>query len=384
MDPEMLRRLEREFRHRCRVEGGASGVGGSGLALWEWRATLAGQGSVVEAGSLRADGGWRREVASSQAGTAARWEFTVGEDLAESGHRVEEAVRALAAEAAKVSERLAFRVWGRLRCWWSPDSGAASSWEQGLLFTLDGGGRRRDWLVEDVRQAPDADILAQAVEDMDAAPPVTGSPVPSGWSEGPVVLEPEAAGWWVHEMAHAAMESAAIRAPNAAGLRIVDDPGAAPWPAGFRVDDRGCPARRAVLWDAHGSASSVEPGRWRSASVRQSPQPLLSCTRLEWDPSVPRMDPPADGALWIRAIDAGRFDPLSGEILLAGKTSTGEDVLLMCTPEQAWRRARVCRGGTRDSQQMAACSRQGLTLPVMVGAPTLVLEPLRRYLRNRA
>ncbi|HHN75639.1 MAG TPA: hypothetical protein ENK10_10450, partial [Acidobacteria bacterium] len=147
MDAEILTEVEQSFRRRCRRSPMVSGAGRLELAVWEWRASVAGRGGAVETGGLRADGGWREQRTSDDSEPSAWWTFEVGTDLDGAGRRAEDEVVALAGQAAQVDLRLEFRVWGRVRCWWRPDSEPTALWEQGIALTLRAGEESRQWLV---------------------------------------------------------------------------------------------------------------------------------------------------------------------------------------------------------------------------------------------
>ena len=356
----------------------------SSFQLWELRATLRSD-AAGRVAALAADGGWRLEWGSPR---ARRWRFAVGAGPGASLGRgprlpaprsldprgwsaaltaMEESLRAeLRAfpgpEAVEV--RLRWRAWrrGGAAPRYAEDRGVQSiPLDPGLSAAADGpAGRRRDGLAEP-------------------------------WT-GPLVLLAPAAGWWVHEMGHAALESAARIGPVGAshGLSIVDDPASGPWPAGFAFDDAGERARAVTLWDEAGPRAPACRGRRRRASVRERAEGALSVTRLvvggrgaglDWT-DLPEGTPVAAAAR------AGRFDPPSGTIALElegvgrvrggrHRPGTGRAVALV-DPRAGWAGLRTLGTATSCGEgRFAICSRLGVTVPVMVGAPTIVLDPVQ-------
>lgn len=201
---------------------------------------------------------------------------------------------------------------------------------------------------------------------------------------GPVVFQPRAAAWLIHEMGHAALErsSRPVR-PARTDLLIKDDPRAAPWPAGFQWDDMGQPARAATLWDAAGSHAGPWAGRQRRASIRDRAIPFLTCTQLEATaPASPR-ELPVDVPV-IGTVSAGRFDPPTGTIVLeaedvrlekrGGPLLVPGSVIAVIDPDEAWSGIDLYGAQRRLATEPARCTRLGALIAVMVGAQTIALD----------
>jgi hypothetical protein len=368
------------------------------LLLWELRATLRGETGGA-APSVASDGGWRAEWGSER---GRGWRFAVGAGPRASilsgrrtpGRRLldpqgwdaavaamEEALRlefrsrmpaadALAAARDRGSGppgRVAVEIHVRWRAWRRGAAAPRHAEERGFHLTPQDSG-----------------------EGVSPAWGLDGAVPPKSWS-GPLVLLAPAAGWWVHEMGHAALESAPRigPAPASHGLAIVDDPASGPWPAGFAVDDAGDRARAATLWDGSGPHAPARRGRRRRPSVRDTAEAALSITRLagkaarviEWS-DLPEGTPVAAG------VRAGRFDPSTGLIALelerVGEVRDGAcrpvcgHAVALVPAAAGWRGLCTLPAGPwQDEAIPATCSRLGAKVPVMVGAPTIVLDPVQ-------
>jgi hypothetical protein len=398
------------------------------LALWELRGTLRGEGLP-----LAADGGWRLELGTRR-GLA--WRFAVGAGPAAalpSGRRTPSRPAldptgwraALKALEADLSEEML-----RLRSETAPlAAGLARSSAAACRTRLECHVRWRAWRCG--RAAPRAAIergVRVVIEPGDGARPgepgaiewvgpAGGSPPwrgdPAGWlsarrmdrrvepepaarggaavcAPGPLVLLPAAAAWWTHEMGHAALETARRIGPvrTAHGLSIVDDPASGPWPAGFAVDDAGRPARAAVLWDADGPRVPAASGRRRRPSVRDAAERALAVTRLTGGTrNGARWGELPDGTPVAASVRAGRFDPPTGTIVLelagVGRVAQGRPLagsgraVVAVDAAAGWQGVRRLADGPLADPILAACSRIGATVPVMVGAPTIVLDPVQ-------
>ncbi len=435
MNPVLQQALERLAE--VRAEPGLT----PSLALWELRATLRGEagGGVT---SVAADGGCRLEWGSTR---ARGWRFAVGagpDARLSAGGRppgrlaldpqgweaalsaAEEALReefrplmsaadelgALLAGPGGAPAPVAIEIHLRWRAWrrntappraaedrgfrllagtpteGSPGSGVEWAGRPGALPPWRGdpdwiGGRRG-------RIGPTGTTATRDLRPRSRT--VRGSERQPVAQTGPLVLLAPAAGWWVHEMAHAALESASRIGPVPArhGLSIVDDPAAGPWPAGFPVDDAGDRAAAAVLWDEAGPHAAVRRGRRRRPSVRDAAEAALSVTRLaggggaalDWS-DLPEGTPVAAG------VKAGRFDPPTGRIALELERvgcvregipapGTGRAVALI-DAAAGWHGLRQLASAPVETGVLAACSRIGSVVPVMVGAPTIVLDPVQ-------
>ncbi len=195
-----------------------------------------------------------------------------------------------------------------------------------------------------------------------------------------VVLSSEVAGWAAHELGHAALEKA-VRRPDQLGIQLTDDPRRAPWPVGFQFDDHGSAARQADI------GLGVE-APYRRPSVRERAAPALSftslkvtgdhrCTRRDLDP----------GTIFVDSARAGRFDSATGIIVLEARRfyrikkdgtlgDTGHSGLVMLN-ERSWQRVIEVADEPQAKPEPALCTRAGAVNAVMVGAPTIVLEPAR-------
>ncbi len=416
-----------------------SRAGGSPLyATWEIRGVARGRGPVHETSIV--DGGARAEWLDPASGQVTRARFLVGaapgalDALARDdefrfppGAAWERAVAELSGHLAREVDRfrrtfplleetvraagpgarhVRWEVAARARAWRRPGEEPRSELSTGLRVTVRlaageawtqvswsgadparvpwAGPGHRAW-VERLAGARDA---AEARARFEPLPPVP-------W-EGPVVLLGSAAGWWGHEMGHAAIEGFPCPGPgNPHGLRILDDPRRAPWPAGFEVDDAGLPARAAVLWDAAGPLQVRGAGRLRREGIRSPAIPSLACTTVEaagggwvdWD------DLPRDVPVVLRA-DSGRLDLFGGTLLFGaadvmrvtpeGLRPVAGNHLLAVGCGEGWRGARPVRNAPAVEGEQATCTRQGWMIAVMVGAPTIVLDPARLIPRSGA
>lgn len=199
--------------------------------------------------------------------------------------------------------------------------------------------------------------------------------------ESEVLLRPAAAAWWAHELGHALVEGVSL--PHGR-LKLTDDPKTGCWPAGFEVDDRGNPAQAAGS-DSALRGNWVVPGRFRRGSIREPAIPSLSVTRIDPGPVGPAVArTPVNGTLMVDRVDRGRFDPLSGKLILETRglfqLMKGEWVgiqggaLLIMDPEKAWKEARLASPSGPYLTDHAICTRQGSVNFVMVGAPTVHLH----------
>ncbi len=194
--------------------------------------------------------------------------------------------------------------------------------------------------------------------------------------EGPLVLHPDAAAWLAHELAHAALEDLVGGRPT--GWSLLDDPAAAPWPAGFDVDDAGGPAGARDLFDRGTRAAR------RRGSVREAALPALSATRLEFAPGAPRVSVRELGtAPALLDCRSGRLDPPSASVVLEGRLAERADepaddpaqglVTVVLRLEEGWPDLHALADLPRGPAGTARCARGGSLLRVMVGAPTLML-----------
>ncbi len=224
--------------------------------------------------------------------------------------------------------------------------------------------------------------LAARVSRLD---PTAGRESGAAWTPrpGPLVMLPRAAAWWGHEMAHAALEGWSV--PGDGALRIVEEPPRAPWPAGFLTDDHGDASGARCLWGGSKGQPLELTGLCRRPSVRDAARPSLAATRVEaTGTAYAELAGIPDGTPVVRRIRAGRFDPRAGQVLAAievgGVMSAGEIVrahgsaVALVGAEQGWRSALPGREAAIEDADFAPCTRLGLLLPVMVGAPTIVLE----------
>lgn len=236
------------------------------------------------------------------------------------------------------------------------------------------------------------DTCALRPPSIEFAPDADTPPFSSGWC-GPVVFDARAAGWIAHEFGHAAFEATSgagepvpLNAEH--GAILVDDPTAVAWPVGFGVDDEGRPSSKRVLWGPTGPVRNAsESAPRRRGSLGQPCLPALTYTHL----AVPEREcfesPPPDGTPVIVDVSSARFDPASG-LILALATLTGQvregrttnlrqaPVLVWFDPRRVWPRLAAVGSTTAPSRFIARCSRLGSMHPVMVGAPTIVLDPV--------
>jgi len=426
MIPLLLPALER-------LGEGAARAGIASFATWELRAAL--RWSERAGTALSIDGGWRLERRGRApswrfavgAGPAARigalWGVPVARDLDPVGWKgacaaIEKGLRArlrslrIAADplCARIQQeaggtgRLEIELHARWRAWKRGGQRPAGAEEEGARVIAEAGGPTRgvtlEWCGGGDARPPwldrpdwvDARLAAQLAffRTAEGGKPHRG-PTPRG--EGPLVLMPAAAGWWVHEMGHAALETASRTGRRERArhrLAIVDAPSEGPWPAGFAADDEGEASPPAELWGELGPRRPPDEGRRRRASVREPARGALSVPRLVDRGCRPIAwgDLP-DGAPVAARVRAGRFDPAGGVILLEldglGTVEGGVPVagsgraVALLDPASVWNGARLLATGPAREDSLAVCTRQGTTLPVMVGAPTVVLEPVHLY-----
>lgn len=395
---QILQDLADRLRQRITAAHLDPGGPGQRFDLWEWRVSLEGSRDGILLDGLEADGGLRCERRVGLPGGLESWRFLVGENLGDGRQEVERSAVALAEEASRSPAGLPFRVWVRGRCWRRQGVEPQFRWEQGLRFSTERGEIRSQWVVGQPGEAPSPDEVDQRLRTAETevsasrsgerfAHPLFSEP----WS-GPAVLLPPAAAWWSHEMGHAAIERPEAR-PRGGRLRIVDDPARACWPAGFEVDDLGQPAECFSLWDAGGSHRLPSRGHMRRASIRDDVGLALSSTRVEpgGEDPVAWKDLPA-GSPVIASVDAGRLDPLTGCIALGVVVVgvwQGEEIapvrvrsVLLIRDDEAWKGVHIVSSDRAVTFELATCTRQGLMHPVMVGAPTLALEPVLLYPRE--
>ncbi|GAB4373157.1 MAG: hypothetical protein Kow0062_09980 [Acidobacteriota bacterium] len=202
---------------------------------------------------------------------------------------------------------------------------------------------------------------------------------------GPLVLFEDVAGAFVHEMAHAALETCPVAARRAAGaFRIVDDPATAPWPCGDCAAD-GRAGRPVVLWGD--AACDAADATWRRADLAEVARPAPSSTRLESVGTAPRAERLPSGVAFAAAPGPTRYDPASRRMLLAvrvfarpasrGWTVVPGGGVIEIEPEQAWRSLKMMIGPANVDSDQALCTRLGSMHAVMVGAPTILLDPVR-------
>ena len=408
------------------------------FATWEIRGVARGRGPVHETSVL--DGGARVEWLDPGTGEAIRARFLVGaapgaldllareeEFRFPPGTAWERAVAELSGHLAREVDRfrrtfpfleetiraagpgtrhVRWEVAARARAWRRPGEEPRRELRTGFRVTVriaSGNGdawTRVSWSGSDPDAVPWASADHRAwIERLEGARDAAEArsrlaPLPAEPWEGPVVLLGSPAGWWGHEMGHAALEGIACPGEgNDHGLRILDDPRTAPWPSGFEVDDLGEPARPTVLWDAGGPLPADGRGRRRREGIRSPAIPSLACTTVEaaghgwvdWD------DLPRDVPVVLR-VDSGRLD-LPGGMLLLGAADvmriTGHGMrpvtgghLLAVPCGEGWKSARPVRNAPAVEGEQATCTRQGWMVAVMVGAPTLVLDPVRLLPRS--
>ena len=207
--------------------------------------------------------------------------------------------------------------------------------------------------------------------------------------EGPIVLLREAAAWWVHEMAHAAFErEAGAGATGGDGLRIVEEPSGGTWPYGFTTDDVGASASRTVLWGSGAERGVPSVGHHRRSSIRDTARPGPSVTRMTCDHRPRRgvSDLPAGWPV-AASVDAARFDPSTGRILLSVDrlgVTTGSgwheapwSAVVTVDDVAGWRGVEPLIDARPRFDVHAVCTREGRMNPVMVGAPTVALKTVR-------
>jgi len=394
MNPVLQQALERLAEARAGTGDPPS------FSLWELRATLRGEveGGTASVLSVASDGGWRVEWRSER---ERRWGFAVGAGpgaALRAGRRTPSRSSldprgwSVALSAMEAALRLEFRsllsaadVRGVAR-----DTGSAPPARVAVEIHR----RWRAWRRGGAppRHAEDRGFHL-VTEASGHGGPGAGSARSrrcAAWT-GPLVLLSPAAGWWVHEMGHAALESALRIGPATAshGLAIVDDPAAGPWPAGFAIDDAGEPSRAAILWNEAGPQAPARRGRRRRPSVREAAEGALSVTRLVGDVAagIGWSDLP-EGTPVAADVRAGRYDPPTGLIALelegvgsvrggAHRPGSGRAVVLVEAAE-GWRGLRALATDSRGADgTFATCSRLGAMVPVMVGAPTIVLDPVQ-------
>ncbi len=388
---------------------------GSGARVWELRGALpvgaAGPGRVVVDGGARFESESRADVRwivgagpgalrgiGTLDGDAPGWDEAVGWLAAELRARAAEAPAATArfAEAAAVpAERVRAKLYGRVRAWRASGDvpRAEVAWGARLDAAPAGIAPATMSAADTLMSAADKTLTMSRNEAAElsgppAGPLPTGAPLAAGY-RGPVVLSAPAAAWFVHEMGHAGLEWLGERPETPTGLTIEDDPTVAAWPCGFAWDDAGRAAGRAVLW---GEGAAPERIARRSGSIRDAAVPSLSATRLI---ATARAAPPFDpgpGVPWIETVRAARFDPPSRTVLLRFETyfSRSSDDKWFVHPhagtlvvgvEEAWSGVRRGPGSPALATDFARCTRQGVVIAVMVGAPTLVLDPVHIRLR---
>lgn len=391
------------------TEWARPGAGEPALASWEWRVTVSSALAGVE--SVLEDGGARAERFRGPGAPLAAACFLVGgepDDLLalcstapsrDYGEPLHSRARRLALSLADQETTwlrelfrrqpapagmLRFRLWCRLRAIAREPGGPYAELAAGLRLELDRqhGDPAVLWLgAPPSRSSAGEAISERAGRASRPASRAVGPPLPARDVSGArLLLRPSAAAWWVHEMGHAALESpaAATGSGGPGGWVIVDDPLAAPWPAGFERDDLAQPSTRAVLWDGSGCHAPPATGRRRRPSVRQAAVPALSATRLEAvsgdDAAVG--EAAGDGLPTVEAVRAARFDPATRRVYLRIRRTGGRTVdgVAVFRADQGWQGLQVLGASDRPPEDLAACSRQGGLNAVMVGAPTLSLE----------
>jgi hypothetical protein len=398
--------------------------------LWEIRASLTATGATVE--RIELDGGCRAERQDPGADIAAESWFVVGagpsalEPVAAGAPFPAAAADEWRAAAAWASERLQKEFAGlqaslpvaeggfsgaglsverssaeihiRVRAWRRGDDSPQGESVTGFRV-------RHDWSAPGVRGRTERSATALAELPWLANRDAFGETLarqhaalrqlsPAGTTSaslrdyrGPVILAGPAAAWLIHEMGHAALERLASHSSGPkGGLAIVDDAPSAPWPAGFAWDDAGRPAQRLVLWDATGSRDVRAAAPRRRASIREAAVPFLSFTFLAQtgaDSHAAALSPPP-GIPIVCSASSGRYDPLTGTILLEVEqiltesrgvlSSVAGNFTLLVTPDQAWSGACLSTPQTAFMPEQANCSRHGAVIAVMVGAQTIALD----------
>ncbi len=347
------------------------------LFLWEWRIHQPLAGSEERGDE---DGGVRIERVDLRSGRSTRWRFLVGAEPVDfeqiwSGERgvrppgrFAEAVRRTVKKLCAREGRLAPHegqgtLWARARAWCLGDDPVRFAWEHG------------------VRRGPSGTVMAPAFDTAGG----TALPAVGEDYHGPVVLRARAAAWFAHEMGHAALEAECFEAiPGGAGARLIEEPFAGEWPAGFAFDDLGHSAGFAVLWDGAGLHPPCAAGHFRRASIRDPALPALSVTRLDAR-NAPRraLSSFSVSTPIVDSVFAGRYDPLSKEIYLAvrlhGEPPVGSRSrrLIQVRADRAWAGYCAVDAGEDDALEFATCTRQGFMHAVMVGAPTSALDSVR-------
>lgn len=328
----------------------------------EWRAAVTTLGTrLKEKGKTAAEAGTRLLQMMSDLGLMARTVETTVHSRARIWRRGGDRAEAEEAIGCRITARLEF---GHRKVDWS--------W-------FGPGPESAPWLLRPEAWSEGIQEWAQWNEMLGRARVREGLKAPT---LGDVVLLPHAAAWWAHELGHAAVEGWALPPGT---LTLIDDPGAASWPAGFAVDDRGHPAQAAVLQGGQKLGGWISPGRFRRGSVREAAVPALSFTKVE---GKGEREGKAGGVpsctLLAGQVKRGRFDPLSGHLSLLiddlyqfvkGELVAfpGEALLLMDAGE-AWSGARAVDFFRPAYSGQAVCTRQGSVNFVMVGAPTIALS----------
>ncbi|UCF66195.1 MAG: hypothetical protein JSV80_10375, partial [Acidobacteriota bacterium] len=293
------------------------------------------------------------------------------------------------------SHQPSVRTWMRLRGWSRGGEAPRTALDRGVR--IDAGGPGLAWLGSEPELAPwlgagreswldSASREQEFWQMLNTAPAAELAPE----YRGPLVLARTAAAWWTHEMAHAALEEAAphpAAIPATSGAQVVDDATRCTWPVASPEDDLGRSARAIALWTA-GEKGDLGLVHHRRASIRDPALPTPTATFLL--APIEAMSTWADLAAGLPvalSASAGRFDPLRGEILLwcdqlavtdaRGLRPVSGSRLIRVNAEQAWRSLRIVRDDERQEPSHAVCTRQGQMHPVMVGAPTVVLDPVR-------
>ncbi len=403
-------------------------LGGPGqlFCYWEWRAQAG--GSRLEEPLIHLDGGVRLERLRSSSARAEGWRFLVGaepEDLEllsgrsrrpgsdrEAAAAVERAFGEILRRVVESSTGLEqyaqstrrgrsgalaveFGAWARARAWCFVGQPPKSTWESGVRFRArpERGGELFEWSGACSEEGPWRNGSASGGPGFWSPEPsleggASDETLPQDY-EGPAILLAPAASWWIHEMAHAAFEQDSVPRPGGGGgARIVEDPSAGCWPAGFAIDDRGHTAARSVLWDANGIHAPMPEGHFRRASLKAPARPSLSVTRLEVEASA-RIAPDlfSSNAPVITVARAGRYDPMSHELLLdvhavrrqgSGLSAApGNRFVLRVDVDSAWQNMVVIADDLGSPLGAASCARQGFMNAVMVGAPTVGLDCVR-------
>ncbi len=361
---------------------------------------------IVGAGPAALDGAGRGPAGADGAG----WEGAVAWLAAELRSRAAEAPAAAArfAAAARVPvESVRAKLHARARAWCVAGGTPRAEIAWGARLEAHAPHRSSSAMpvgVSDAMSAADtlmsaADIAVEKYgsggEDLaadPARPPAgalpSGPPLGAGY-RGPVVLPASAAAWFVHEMGHAALEWTGDRPASPPAVTVEDDPTRAPWPCGFTWDDAGQPAGRVVLW---GEGATPARAARRSGSIRDAAVPSLASTRCVIGVGAAPPVDPGPGVPWIGPVRAARFDPSSRTVILAFESyfsRSSDDKwfvhhapgTLVAGVEEVWPGVRGGHGRSGIATDFARCTRQGVVIAVMVGAPTLVLDPVHVRLR---